>query len=232
MIAMLAKDLNEEIKCPICDGEGEDPVQGVCPECSGDGITPQQTMGGSMEPQNCETCNGSGRIPTDCRRCDGAGSINRYGPENHSERFSGNIVVLAEEISDVTNALHVESMPISNKKRGGFNERYGDKIIEDISVSPVSGYVMDMKDRVQNQLGENSEDGAYQMPSKSPYNGTTLSVEDMPNKEWPQDADFSIGEVVAWINARGDEYTSSLFVELNKDLGFEEQEVLESIING
>lgn len=170
----------------------------------------------------CPICGGEQKDPAEhsypCRRCGGSGEINRYGPEDQGPHGGENTVVLYEFLDEESDVLHVQDMPITNKSTGGFDERYGPERIDDLSEPPLSEYQQDMKDRLQNKLGENLDDGEYKMPNKEPYHGTTYSVMDMYNEEWPADnPDLSIDYIIFWLNARGDYYASRLFEEIRDD---------------
>jgi hypothetical protein len=67
----------------------------------------------------------------------------------------------------------------------------------------------DMADRMQNQLGENAP---YE------FNGQTITESDLPNG-WPSDPDLSPQEVLAWLEARGDDSLADPLREAIANLG-------------
>jgi hypothetical protein len=172
---MKAKDLDRDVECPVCGGNGEEPTEndvwGECPQCGGQG------------------------------------TINRYrdGPEGE--------VVLSERFRDEgTHAVHlVHSMPENDDGTGGFNERYGDAIPENIPTDADP----DLKDRLANNpLGTNTDsDGAY-----TTENGKTFDDSALPNG-WPNDPDLGVDEVISWLDARGEEEQAKVFRDLKKEQG-------------
>lgn len=169
---------------------------------------------------DCPVCGGTGDahdadLRTHCPHCEGTGEINRYrdGEDGH--------VVLTEtyEVQGSAVVYSVEQMPIRDEGTGGFEGRYGDWTPQDVDSGPMAEYQPDTRDRLRNQpLGTSTNaSGEYEMPDEPPYGGSTFDERMFPDG-WPTGPDLSADEVVAWLTARGDTYTASVFEDLREEL--------------
>lgn len=197
---MKAVNLDAETDCPICGGDGIDPIP--------DAQTNEDVQ---------------------CRRCDGTGRINRFGPNDPSHTHSGDHVISREQLLP-NGAVFVEKMPITSEDTGGFNGRYGDWTPQDVTTGPMADYQQDTKDRLQNKpLGTSTNsNGVYDLPDEEPYNGRNLSESDLPNG-WLGDGTCSAcnGQdicptcTMAWLRARGDEFTASVLESVVNELNLQ-----------
>lgn len=101
---MRADDINDRIPCPVCDGDGIDPIG---------------------------EWSGSGFVEDPCRFCGGEGEASRHGiehdaatPADHTH-YTGDEVHLNAEVDSDTGGLIVISLPRSDPEAAGFEERYG-----------------------------------------------------------------------------------------------------------
>lgn len=172
---MKATNIDQELSCPVCQGSGDDPINGAC------------------------------------RRCEGEQRINRYGPNDPSTAHSGNHVVL-REIVGPDGALLVEKMPITDRKTGGFNGRYGDWTPDDVMTGPMAEYQPDTKDRLENKAFGNrgNADGEYQLDGEESTTGSTVAESDFRPGLPTTNHDMPPREVVDWLNARGDTNTAQV----------------------
>lgn len=195
---MKAKDFDTDIDCPICTESDHDfDEYGGCPRCGGDG------------------------------------QINRFR-DGETDRFRQQIqgeqrdtLVLDERVKVRSTGLTfmVDRQPV-DPDVGGFNARYGDEIPSDDAMErdPIASFEQDMKDRLQNRLGENAENGSYILP-EDPYNGAEYSGSDLPDQakdvffDQDDDHDPDIDQVIAWLRCRNDDCTANLFERLKDEQG-------------
>ncbi len=69
------------VACPVCEGSGADPKEGLeeCKECGGSGQiaeTRRTFLGSFSRIKTCEVCKGKGKIPKKkCEKCNGTGRV-------------------------------------------------------------------------------------------------------------------------------------------------------------
>ncbi|MDR0955802.1 MAG: molecular chaperone DnaJ [Candidatus Nomurabacteria bacterium] len=73
--------LNQDVSCPRCHGDGAEPGFGlkVCPTCGGSGQTVRvinSLFGPIQQAATCRTCDGRGKVPErPCEKCGGRGVV-------------------------------------------------------------------------------------------------------------------------------------------------------------
>lgn len=165
--------------------------------------------------RECGACDGTGEpLPQDsrdnCPICGGSGTVNR------NTDYDGSVRLGAEEYRLDGSAIVVlegSIMPESDDVYGGFDERYGPEAASD----PNPDFEQDMKDRMQNQLGQN---GPYQLPDNAKYQGASYDpVTDLPGPgAEPPDNDPDIDWIIAFLRARNDHGTAEFIETLKTEM--------------
>lgn len=202
---MKPEELDAELECSICGGSGE--------------ITVVTDYGRENRKATCE-------------RCLGEGWINRFGPNDPTEKWgtdntTGDQIILREwqHPADRQSAVYVEQVP-QKAEHFGFEAYYGDGVPDDMErVSAISNELLD---RFENQLGSKriNENGEYEPPEESSRQSP------LPKSDLPSGAPGVPGEcdgcsdrddlcphcIVSLLKARGDDHTAGVIEQVARDV--------------
>lgn len=122
------RDLDVDVPCWICDGDGTDPVT-------------KTDLDGT-------------ELTFECRFCAGTGIANHFGPSHPGPQgrdADGDHVIMRAWVDEQTGALHVHRLTVDHPTMPAFDQRFGPSTNADLSGPPKADYEADIRDQLQNK---------------------------------------------------------------------------------
>jgi hypothetical protein len=198
---MKATDFDAQLACPVCGGDGDDPVQ--------------YAVDGTAV----------------CRRCDGAGEINRYGPNDPHPDHDDEVILRETINEDTNALIVEKMPRTSENSGGfdGRYGDWTPQDTSTEAMAEYEPDLLDRLRNDALGTSTNSNDEYVlpddEFPDDELYSGTNLSKNDLPHG-WIGDGSCSAcnGQdicptcTIGWVRARGDEYTASVLESVVDEL--------------